>query len=331
MRPVTRRDFIAVLGISAAVWPLSAHTQQLKRPLVGFLNGAPRNSLFYEKLLPPFHRGLADAGYVEGQNVAIEYRFAEGQVDRLPALIADLVNRNIAVLVASTNAAALAAKAATTTIPIVFVIGGDPVKLGLVESFSRPAGNVTGISFFSTQLEAKRLGLLHELVPRATLIAVLTNPGQPAAAAQEEEVATAARALGLEVHVVHASSEEDLDSAFTTCIQMGAGGLLVAADATFYSRYKKIVALAARHAIPAIYEWRDFVLAGGLASYGTSLAEAFRQAGVYTGKIVDGAKVTDLPALQTTKFEFVINLKTAKALGIDVPPMLSARADDVIE
>jgi putative tryptophan/tyrosine transport system substrate-binding protein len=325
-----RRTFITLIAGAAAAWPLSAHTQEPKRPLIGFLNNPSRNTLF-EQVLPAFHSGLAEAGYVEGQNVAIEFRFADGQIDRLSALAADLVNRNIAVLVVLTNAAALAAKAATTTIPIVFMIGGDPVKLGLVDSLSRPAGNVTGITFFSTQLEAKRLGLLHELVLRATLIAVLTNPSQPTVAAQENEVATAARALGLKVLIVHASSEGDFDSAFTTCVQMGAGGLLVTADALFFNRHKEIVALAARHAIPAMYEWRDFVLAGGLASYGTSLSDAFRQTGVYAGKILGGAKVTDLPVVQTTKFEFVINLKTAKSLGIEVPPMLSARADDVIE
>jgi putative tryptophan/tyrosine transport system substrate-binding protein len=226
---------------------------------------------------------------------------------------------------------ALAAKVATTTIPIVFIIGGDPVKLGLVGSLNRPAGNITGITFFSTQMEAKRLGLLHELIPDAKLIAVLINPSQPAAAAQGDEVAAAARALGLRVFIVYASSWGELDNAVAACVQMGAGGLVVTADALFFNRQKEIVALAARHAIPAIYEWRDFVLAGGLASYGSSITDALHQAGVYTGKILGGAKVTDLPVVQTTKFEFVINLRTAKALGIEVPPMLSARADDVIE
>ena len=274
---------------------------------------------------------MSESGYVEGQNVAIEYRFADGQVDRLPALAADLVNRNIAVLVAFTNPTALAAKSATTTIPIVFIIGGDPVKLGLVSSLNRPAGNITGITFFSTQTELKRLGLLHELIPHAKLIAVLINPSQPAAAAQEDEVAAAARALGVRVSIVYASSQGELDNAVAACVQMGAGGLVVTADALFFNRQKEIVTLAARHAIPAIYEWRDFVLAGGLASYGSSITDALHQAGIYAGKILGGAKVTDLPVVQTTKFEFVINLRTAKALGIEVPPMLSARADDVIE
>jgi putative ABC transport system substrate-binding protein len=326
---VRRRDFIALLGSSAAAWPLPSRAQQPTKPLIGILSNPSRDR--FETGLPAFHRGLSEGGYVEGQNVAIEYRFADGQTDRLPTLATELVNRNIAVLVCLANQAALAAKAATTTIPIVFMIGGDPVKLGLVGGLNRPTGNVTGITFFSTQLESKRMGLLHELVPRATLFGVLINPTNPAAVDQENEAGAAARALGLKVHIVHASSEADLDTAFTTCVQMGAGGLLVTAETLFYNRHKEIVALAAHHALPAIYEWRDFVMAGGLASYGTSFADAFRQAGVYTGKILHGARVMDLPVVQTTKFEFVLNLKAAKALGIDVPPMLSARADDVIE
>jgi putative ABC transport system substrate-binding protein len=324
-----RRDFITLLSGTAAAWPLSAHTQQSTKRLIGVLSNPSGDP--FDALFPAFHRGLSENGYVEGQNVAIEYRFADGQVDRLPALAADLVNRNIAVLVAFTNPTALAAKLATTTIPIVFIIGGDPVKLGLVGSLNRPAGNITGITFFSTQMESKRLGLLHELIPHAKLIAVLINPSQPAAAAQGDEVAAAARALGLRVFIAYASNEGELDNAVTACAQMGAGGLVVTADALFFNRQKEIVTLAARHAIPAIYEWRGTVLAGGLASYGSSITDALHQAGVYTGKILAGAKVTDLPVVETTKFEFVINLKTAKALGIEVPPMISARADDVIE
>jgi putative ABC transport system substrate-binding protein len=324
-----RRDFITLLSGTAAAWPLSAHTQQSTKRLIGVLSNPSGDP--FDALFPAFHRGLSENGYVEGQNVAIEYRFADGQVDRLPALAADLVNRNIAVLVAFTNPTALAAKLATTTIPIVFIIGGDPVKLGLVGSLNRPAGNITGITFFSTQMESKRLGLLHELIPHAKLIAVLINPSQPAAAAQGDEVAAAARALGLRVFIAYASNEGELDNAVTACAQMGAGGLVVTADALFFNRQKEIVTLAARHAIPAIYEWRGTVLAGGLASYGSSITDALHQAGVYTGKILAGAKVTDLPVVETTKFEFVINLKTAKTLGIEVPPMLSARADEVIE
>jgi putative tryptophan/tyrosine transport system substrate-binding protein len=324
-----RREFITLLGTIAVARSRTASAQQSTKRLIGVLSNPSGDS--FETVFPAFHRGLSESGYVEGQNVAIEYRFADGKTDRLPALAADLVNRNIAVLVAFTNPTALAAKVATTTIPIVFIIGGDPVKLGLVGSLNRPAGNITGITFFSTQLESKRLELLHELVPRATLFGVLTNPSQPASVDQENEVAAAARGLGLKVHIVHASSEGDFDTAFTTCVQMGAGGLLVTADALFFNRQREIVALASRYAIPAIYEWRDFVLAGGLTSYGSSIADALHQAGVYTGKILGGAKVTDLPVVRTTKFEFVINLRTAKALGIEVPPTLSARADDVIE
>jgi putative tryptophan/tyrosine transport system substrate-binding protein len=236
-----------------------------------------------------------------------------------------------AVLVGMDNAAALAAKAATKTIPVIFVMGVDPVKRGMVARLNRPDGNVTGVTWFTNQLESKRLGLLHELVPHAAKIAVLINPGQPAAADQEEEVTAAGHVLSLQVHVVHASSESDFETAFATCQQLGTGGLLVAGDVFFWSRREQIIALAARRAMPAVYQMRDFVVLGGLASYGTSLTDVYRQAGVYTGKVVGGAKTIDLPVVQTTKFELVINLKTANALGIDVPPMLSARADEVIE
>jgi putative tryptophan/tyrosine transport system substrate-binding protein len=324
-----RRDFISLIGGAAATWSLTVRAQQAAMPVIGILSNPSRNAL--PAAFASFHSGLKDAGYVEGQNVAIEYRFADGQVDRLPELAADLVNRKVDVLVAMANSAALVAKAVTTTIPVVFVIGGDPVKLGLVESLNRPGGNITGVSFFLTQLESKRLGSLHELVPRATEIAVLINPTQPAASDQVNEVKEAARALGLNAHIVHAASESDLEPAFATCAQLRAGGLLVTSDPFFNVVNKQIIALAARNAIPAIYEFREYVAIGGLASYGSPPTEAFHQAGVYAGNILGGAKVADLPAVQATKFELAINLKTAKLLGLEVPPSLSARADYVIE
>ena len=278
-----------------------------------------------------FREGLKEAGYVEGQNVTVEYGFAEGQLDRFPALVSDLVRRQASVLAVTSIAGARAAKQATTTIPVVFSVGEDPVAAGLVESLNRPGGNLTGVHQFTTGLEAKRLGLLHEMVPKATTIAVLVNPNFSSAETQLRDVQEAAPRLGVQLVVVRANVESDFDAAFATLVQQRAGALLVCASPFFNARRQQLVVLAARHAVPAIYEWRDFAEAGGLMSYGTILADAYRQVGVYAGRVLKGAKPADLPVVQVTRFEFVINLSTAKALGIEVPPTLSARADEVIE
>ncbi|MFL4980872.1 MAG: ABC transporter substrate-binding protein [Xanthobacteraceae bacterium] len=324
-----RRQFITLLG-GAAAWPIAARAQQRETPVIGFINlGLPAA---YADLVTAFRQGLDETGYVEGQNVAIEYRWAEGQYDRLPALAADLVRRQVAVIVATGgNASPLAAKAATATIPIVFTGGGDPIKLGLVASLNRPGGNVTGVHVFTVVLGGKRLGLLRELIPTATLIAVLLNPHSPTAETQLRDIQQAAREVGQEIHILHASTDQDLDNCFKAIVQLRAGALLVGADPFFFSQRNRIVELAMHYTIPAMYEQREFALAGGLASYGTSLADAYRQAGLYTGRVLKGEKPADLPVVQSSKFEFVINLKTAKALGLDVSPGLSASADEVIE
>jgi putative ABC transport system substrate-binding protein len=299
-------------------------------PVIGFLNSA--SSAAWKPFVDAFLMGLKESGFEEGRNVAIDYRWAEGKYDRLSSLAVDLVQRKVAVLVSTGGIApAFAAKAATTTIPIVLTIGGDPVALGLVASLNRPGGNITGVNLFIPQMEGKRMGLLRELVPSASLIAVLLNPNNPPAARQLRDAQEAARATGQQIHILHATNESQIESAFATATEVRTGAILVAADPFFNSQRDKVVALAARHRLPAIYEQREHALAGGLMSYGTNLSDGYRQAGLYAARILKGEKPADLPVMQATKFEFVINLKTAKALGIDVPPGLSARADEIIE
>jgi putative tryptophan/tyrosine transport system substrate-binding protein len=321
-----RREFITALG-GAAAWPVVAQAQQAM-PVVGFINSGSADPSRHQVVA--FHRGLNETAHVEGKNTLVEYRWADGHDDRLPALIADLINRQVAVIVANTPSAVVARRA-TATIPIVFTSGTDPVSIGLVTSLNRPGGNVTGVSFFSNKLEAKRLGLLHELVPSAALVAYLVDPNFPDAASQVKDVQEAARALGLQLHVERAGTEGDIETAFSVLTQKGVSALLIGAGPFFNRQRTEIVALAARHALPAIYEWREFAEAGGLATYGTSLTDAYRQAGVYAGRILKGAKPADLPVLQPTKFALVINLKTAKALGLTLSAGLLAIADEVIE
>jgi putative tryptophan/tyrosine transport system substrate-binding protein len=329
MFDMRRREFITLLG-GAAAWPLAARAQQAAMPVIGFLHGG--SPVAWAGQLRGFHRGLKDAGFIEGENVAIVYRWAEGQLDRLPALAAELVPRPVSVIAASPSAAALAAKAATTTIPIVFHIAADPVGLGLVASLARPGGNLTGISFLQIELAAKRLELLHELVPTATRIAVLVNPANPVnAEATVRDVETAARAMSLQIQVLNASNAREIDAAFTSLARDRLDALYVGADQLFTVRRVQLVQLAARLAVPATYSAREFTDIGGLMTYATNLTDSYRQIGVYVGRILKGEKPADLPVLQPTKFELVINAQTAGTLGLTVPPTLLARADEVIE
>jgi len=329
LHQLKRREFMVLLGGAAATWPLAARAQQPTMPVIGLLSGTNREA----SRLDAIWRGLNEAGYVEGRNVAIEYRWAEGRLDRLPALAADLVRRRVAVIVAIRSAAAaLAAKAATATIPIVFSIGGDAVKLGLVSSLNRPGGNITGTTFLYNTLAPKRLELLHELVPNAAVIGLLVNPKNPASESETSDTQAAARALGLKLIVQNASSSHDIDAAFTSFVQHRVDALTFAADAVFLDNCRdQLVALAARHAVPTMYFAREFTDAGGLMSYGGDMPDAYRLTGVYAGRILKGEKPADLPTQQATKVELIINLKTAKALGITVPLPLSGRADEVIE
>jgi putative ABC transport system substrate-binding protein len=325
-----RREFITLLG-GAATLPLAARAQQPAKPVIGFVH--PGSAQSFARPLSAFLNGLGETGYVEGRNVAIEYRWAGDRIDQLPVMVDDLVRRQVSVLaVLGSTPAALAAKAASTTVPIVFTIAGDPVQVGLVASLNRPGGNLTGVVTLNVEIAPKRLELLHELFPTATSFALLVNPANPALAEPvSEHVQAAARMLGVKLHVLLVSSEPELDAALGTAARLQVAGLMIGPDAFFNSRIEQLAALTSRHALPAVYQWREFTVAGGLLSYGSSITDVYRQVGVYTGRILKGEKPADLPVEQTTKVELFVNLKAAKAFGITVPTALLVRADEVIE
>jgi putative tryptophan/tyrosine transport system substrate-binding protein len=327
---VKRRQFITLLGGAAAAWPLAARAQQPAMPAIGFLDSKSSDDSAH--MVAAFRRGLNESTFIEGQNVTIEFRWAQNQYDQLPVLAADLVRRRVDVIAATGGPAALAAKAASATIPIVFRLAADPIAAGLVASLSRPGGNVTGVTSLNLEVGSKRLEFLHELVPTATIMAALVNPTNPTnAEILSRDLQATARLLGLQLHLLHASSDADIDAVFATLTELRAAGLVIGTDALFTSRDEKLAALGLRYRMPTIYQWREFVAAGGLMSYGGSFADSYRLAGVYTGRILKGEKPADLPVQQATKLELFINLKTAKALGITVPPTLLALADEVIE
>jgi len=326
---IRRREFITLLGGAAAVWPLAARAQQQPLPVIGFLNSSSADG--YAPHVGAFRRGLKQAGYVEGENVAVEYRWANGQYNRLPELVNDLVKRQVAVIAATGTPANVAAKSATATIPVVFTAGSDPVQLGLVTSLSRPGGNVTGVTQLTGEVAPKRVEVAHELVPSAKLIGLLVNPQNPSAATLTNASQQAATILGLELDVVHASTEAEVDAAFRTLAAKQVGAVVVVTDAFFNGTVQLLATLSMRHALPTVYQYHQFIEAGGLISYGGSITESYRLAGVYVGRILKGERPADLPVQQSTTVELIINLKTARALGIEVPPTLLARADEVIE